>query len=85
MSYWTKFLTGKCSKIQRIRPAKCECAREADIEDRLQKLVVIGVEIAILTMICVSLFSGGPAFKTGATTPSRASVGLLDYAFADPV
>jgi hypothetical protein len=51
----------------------------------LQKLVVIGVEIAILTMICVSLFSGGPAFKTGATTPSRASVGLLDYAFADPV
>jgi len=85
MSYWSNFLPGKCSKIQRIRPAKCECAREADIEDRLQKLVVIGVEIAILTMICVSLFSGGPAFKTGATTPSRASVGLLDYAFADPV
>ena len=46
------------------------------IEDRLQKLVVIGIEIAILTMICVSLFSGGPAFKTGAATPSRASVGL---------
>jgi len=76
MSYWSKFLPGKCSKIQRIRPAKCECAREADIEDRLQKLVVIGIEIAILTMICVSLFSGGPAFKTSATTPSRASVGL---------
>ena len=68
MSYWTKFLTGKCSKIQRIRPAKC--AREVDIEDRLQKLVVIGIEIAILTIICVSLFSGGPAFKTSATTPS---------------
>jgi len=62
-----------------------KCAREDAIEDRLQKLVVIGVEIAILTMICVSLFSGGPAFKTGATTPSRASVGLLDYAVADPV
>jgi hypothetical protein len=62
-----------------------KCAREDAIEDRLQKLVVIGIEIAILTMICVSLFSGGPAFKTGATTPSRASVGLksLDRAFAD--
>jgi hypothetical protein len=42
----------------------------------LQKLVVIGIEIAILTMICVSLFSGGPAFKTGAATPARAPVGL---------
>ncbi|MGA7527266.1 MAG: hypothetical protein WB475_14560 [Pseudolabrys sp.] len=42
----------------------------------MQKLVVIGIEIAILTMICVSLFSGGPAFKTGAATPSRAPVGL---------
>ena len=47
-----------------------KCAREDAIEDRLQKLVVIGIEIAILTMICVSLFSGGPAFKTSATTPS---------------
>jgi hypothetical protein len=42
----------------------------------LQKLVVIGIEIAILTMICVSLFSGGPAFKTGGATPPRASIGL---------
>ena len=62
-----------------------KCVREDAIEDRLQKLVVIGIEIAIMTIICVSLFSGGPAFKTGATTPSRASVGLLDYAVADPV
>jgi hypothetical protein len=52
-----------------------KCVREDAIEDRLQKLVVIGIEIAIMTMICVSLFSGGPAFKTGAATPSRASVG----------
>ena len=53
-----------------------KCVREDAIEDRLQKLVVIGIEIAIMTMICVSLFSGGPAFKTGATIPSRASVGV---------
>ena len=33
MSYWSKFLPGKCSKIQRIRPAKC--AREVDIEEPL--------------------------------------------------
>jgi hypothetical protein len=52
-----------------------KCVREDAIEDRLQKLVVIGIEIAIMTMICVSLFSGGPAFKTGAATPSRALVG----------
>jgi hypothetical protein len=60
--------------MRKCAPAKC--AREDAIEDRLQKLVVIGIEIAILTMICVSLFSGGPAFKSGATTPSGASVGL---------
>jgi hypothetical protein len=34
----------------------------------LQKLVVIVVDIAILTIICVSLFSGKAAFKTSATT-----------------
>jgi hypothetical protein len=36
-----------------------KCVREDAIEDRLQKLVVIGIEIAILTMICVSLFWAG--------------------------
>jgi hypothetical protein len=55
---------------------RIRCVREDAIEDRLQKLVVIGIEIAILTLICVSLFSGGPAFKTGAATPPRASVEL---------
>jgi hypothetical protein len=51
----------------------------------LQKLVVIGIEIAILTIICVSLFSGGPAFKTGAATPSSGRTESLDRTFADLV
>ena len=60
-----------------------KCVREDAIEDRLQKLVVIGIEIAILTMICVSLFSGGPAFKTGAACSGRTE--SLDRTFADLV
>jgi len=39
--------------------------REGIIEDPLQKLAVIGVDVAILTLICVSMFSGEPVFKSG--------------------
>jgi hypothetical protein len=49
--------------------------REGDIDDPMQKFVVIGVEIAILTIICVSLFSGGPAFKTSATIQPHIALG----------
>jgi hypothetical protein len=34
------------------------------MEDTLSKIAATGVDIAIITLICVSLFSGRPAFVT---------------------
>lgn len=34
------------------------------MEDDVGKLAIAGVDIAIMTLICVSLFSGRPAFET---------------------
>jgi hypothetical protein len=48
--------------------------REVEIEDLWQKLAVIGVDIAILALICASLFSGEPAFKTKATIVSPVQI-----------
>jgi hypothetical protein len=39
------------------------------MEDDVGKLAIAGVDIAIMTLICVSLLSGRPAFET-----SRAAV-----------
>jgi hypothetical protein len=33
----------------------------------MQKFVVVSVDVAIMILICVSLFSGKPAFKTKGT------------------
>ncbi len=34
------------------------------MEDDVGKFAIAGVDIAIMTLICVSLFSGRPAFET---------------------
>jgi hypothetical protein len=43
-------------------------AFQCETEDAMQKLITIGFEVVIITLICVSVLSGQPAFKT---TPAR--------------
>jgi hypothetical protein len=42
------------------------------MEDALEKLTAAGVDIAIMALICVSLFSGQPAFETSRAETSGA-------------
>jgi hypothetical protein len=46
-------------------------------EDIMDKLVEICFEIVIITLICVSLFSGQPAFNTTEAAASPASIALI--------
>jgi hypothetical protein len=46
-------------------------------EDIMEKLVEICFEIIIITLICVSLFSGKPAFNTTEAAASPASIALI--------
>ena len=47
-----------------------------ETEGAMQKLITIGFEVVIITLICVSVLSGQPAFKTKqATTAPVALVG----------
>ena len=43
----------------------------------MEKLVEICFEIIIISLICVSLFSGQPAFNTTQAAASPASVALI--------
>jgi hypothetical protein len=42
----------------------------------VQKLVAIVVDVAIITIVCLSLFSGKPAFKTSAAAYDTAEWSL---------
>jgi len=46
------------------------------MEDTMQKLVEICFEVVIIALICVSLFSGQPAFSTTQATANPAPVAL---------
>jgi hypothetical protein len=47
------------------------------MEDALNKIAIAGLDIAIMTLICVSLLSGRPAFKTSIATADRPAPALL--------
>jgi hypothetical protein len=38
-------------------------AFQRETEDAMQKLITIGFEVVIITLICLSVLSGQPAFK----------------------
>jgi hypothetical protein len=48
-------------------------------EDIMEKFVEICFEIVIIALICVSLFSGQPAFNTTQATASPASIALIAH------
>jgi len=43
----------------------------------MQKFVTIGVEVIIITLICVSMLSGRPAFKTTRPPIDPAAIALI--------
>ena len=47
------------------------------VEDVMQKFVTISVEIIIITLICVSMLSGRPAFKTTLPSIDPAAIALI--------
>jgi hypothetical protein len=51
--------------------------RPAAREDIMEKLVEICFEVVIVALICVSLFSGNPAFETTQATAKPAPVALM--------
>lgn len=51
--------------------------RMDDAEDRMNRIATAGFDIAIMTLICVTLLSGRPAFETSKATvdpPAPASL-----------
>jgi hypothetical protein len=47
------------------------------LEDVMQKLATIGFEVIIITLICVSVLSSQPAFKTTQTPIDPATIALI--------
>lgn len=47
------------------------------MEDDVGKLAIAGVDIVIMTLICVTLFSGRPAFETSRATADRPAPAAL--------
>jgi hypothetical protein len=50
------------------------------MEDEVGKFAIAGVDIAIMTLICVSLLSGPPAFETSRATVARPAPASLNSA-----
>jgi hypothetical protein len=49
-------------------------AFQRETEDAMQKLITIGFEVVIITLICVSVLSGQPAFNANPATTAPATL-----------
>jgi hypothetical protein len=47
---------------------KGSAALQRETEDAMQKLITVGFEVVIITLICVSVLSGQPSFKANQVT-----------------